>query len=69
MDQELEKGRDIWLELGLPDYVPNVIFSLLVKFLLNLIGLLDCESGFQGIPPMKNVLFCTDSNFFVSHCF
>jgi hypothetical protein len=67
--QEPKKGGDLWPELSLPDYVPNVIFFLLVEVLLNLIGLLDCESTCHGISPVKDVLICVDTDFPVAHCF
>ena len=67
--QEPEKGRNLWPEFGLPNYVPNVIFFMCVKVLLNLIGLLDRESTRCGVSPTKDVLVCADTNFPIIHCF
>jgi hypothetical protein len=67
--QEPKKGGDLWPELSLPYYVPNVIFLLLVEVLLNLFDLLDDESTCHGIFPAKDVLICVDMDFPVAHCF
>jgi hypothetical protein len=67
--QEPKKGEDLWPELSLLYYVPNVIFFLFVEVLLNMIGLLDCESTCRGISPEEDVFVCADTDFPIAHCF
>jgi hypothetical protein len=69
MYQEPKKGGDLWPELSLPDYVPNMILFLIVEAFLNLISLLDCESTCHGISLVEDVLVCADTNFLVAHYF
>jgi hypothetical protein len=43
LNQEPKKGGNLWLEFGFPDDVPNMLFQLIVKIFLEMVGFFDCE--------------------------